>query len=598
MVKKNFNIINSTRCRYGIVVKVRDGIAYVRDFDFAKFGALVVFESSSRYVRELVEKGIVDKIRGIVMSIEEKFIAVVAFGSERTIRAGDRVSVENDVVDIRVGIGLLGRIIDPLGYPLDNKNAIINLEQEPFDSSGKGYYLGFKKLGYQRPVETPVPGIIDRKPIRRPLLTGLRVLDSMIPIGLGQRELIIGDRQTGKTVIAVDMMLNQAFLNERLREKYMTVSATVNRLWVKLVNSLRAREAFIDSSWIFRGDANAVEPKSICYCIYVAIGQRQATVTRIAKTLNKSRHLYERRFSPERFYLFKPLNYCIIMATISSDPAALQYLAPYAGCTVGEFFRDNGLNAVVVYDDLSKHAVAYRQISLLLRRPSGREAYPGDIFYLHSRLLERAAQLSNTLKGGSLTAFPIVETQYNNFAAFIPTNVISITDGQVFLDRRMFHEGMRPAVNTRLSISRVGANAQFKSIRGLVGQLRTQLAKYYLLKDIVHFSDDIDIATQRILDRGYRLTEILCQDKYTPQDIAVQTLLLYSGVSGFLDNIQPNTRAVLFIHKFSSFMKLLDYNRIKSVEGLERFGLLNDWVKRFLVLDILEIYSTIKIINN
>ena len=230
MVKKNSNIINSTRCRYGIVVKVRDGIAYVRDFDFAKFGALVVFESSSRYVRELVEKGIVDKIRGIVMSIEEKFIAVVAFGNERTIRAGDRVSVENDVVDIRVGIGLLGRIIDPLGYPLDNKNAIINLEQEPFDSSGKGYYLGFKKLGYQRPVETPVPGIIDRKPIRRPLLTGLRVLDSMIPIGLGQRELIIGDRQTGKTVIAVDMMLNQAFLNERLREKYMTVSATVNRL--------------------------------------------------------------------------------------------------------------------------------------------------------------------------------------------------------------------------------------------------------------------------------------------------------------------------------------------------------------------------------
>jgi F-type H+-transporting ATPase subunit alpha len=343
----------------------------------------------------------------MIVGLEKELTSVTILGNERLVKVGDRILARKGIISVNVGVGSLGRIVSPLGVPIDAKGGEIDANTSPIDAGHLLYYSADIQLGYRRPIEVDAPGIIGRKSVGQPMLTGVTSVDAMVPIGLGQRELIIGDRQVGKTAVALDTMINQSFLNERLR-------------W---------QENFA------KGTApGKLAPKKACYCIYVGVGQKQSTISRIAKILRKPRHLYERRFldaSKEAPYFFQPINYSIIVASISSDSAPLQYLAPYTGATMGEYFRDNGANAVIIYDDLSKQAVAYRQMSLLLRRPPGREAYPGDVFYLHSRLLERAAQLSDALGGGSLTALPIVETMANDVSAYIPTNVISITDGQV-----------------------------------------------------------------------------------------------------------------------------------------------------------------------
>ncbi len=367
------------------------------------------------------------------------------------------------------------------------------------------------QLGYRRPVETDAPGIIARKSVGKPLLTGVSAVDAMVPIGLGQRELIIGDRQVGKTAVGIDMILNQSFLNERLR-------------W---------QEDFGGE-----GPVSKLLPQKPCFCIYVGVGQKQSTIARIAKTLRKPRHLYERRFldhTRQAPYFFQPLSYSVVVASISSDSAPLQYLAPYAGASIGEYFRDNGSNAVIIYDDLSKQAVAYRQMSLLLRRPPGREAYPGDVFYLHSRLLERAAQLSDKLLGGSLTALPVVETMANDVSAYIPTNVISITDGQIFLEAELFNQGIRPAINVGLSVSRVGSAAQFKAMKQIAGTLKLELAQYREVMEFAKFGANLDAITKQQLHRGARLVETLKQGQFNPIEVAVQVAYIYWGISGYLD---------------------------------------------------------------
>jgi len=353
----------------------------------------------------------------------------------------------------------------------------LEINKDPLDARAKGYFIGLRKRGYKRPVELPAPGIIARRSVHRPLLTGINGIDSMIPVGLGQRELIIGDRQVGKTAIALDLIINQAFLNENLRN-------------ILLADS-KNKDAKLNG--------NKLTPKEPCYCIYVGIGQKQSTIARIAKILRKPKHLYERQLSKERFSHFSPINYSVIVASISSDSAPLQFLAPYTGCTIGEYFRDNNSNAVIIYDDLSKQAVAYRQMSLLLRRPPGREAYPGDVFYLHSRLLERAAQLSIALGNGSLTALPIIETQANDVSAYIATNVISITDGQIFLESSLFYQGIRPAINVGLSVSRVGSAAQYKAMGKIAGTLKLELAQYREVMEFAKFGASLDAETKQQL---------------------------------------------------------------------------------------------------
>jgi F-type H+-transporting ATPase subunit alpha len=429
----------------GQVLSVGDGIARIYGLDNVQAGEMVEFADGSK---------------GMALNLESDNVGVVIFGEDRNIKEGDIVKRTGSIVDVPVGKELLGRVVDGLGNPIDGKSALD------------------KKLKRNR-VEFKAPGIIPRRSVSEPVQTGLKAIDSLIPIGRGQRELIIGDRQTGKTAVAIDTIINQKEINQSGDEKQ------------KL------------------------------YCIYVAIGQKRSTVAQIVKTLEDA----------------GAMEYTTIVSATASDPAPLQFLAPYAGCTIGEYFRDNGMHALIVYDDLSKQAVAYRQMSLLLRRPPGREAYPGDVFYLHSRLLERAAKLNDENGGGSLTALPIIETQAGDVAAYIPTNVISITDGQIFLETELFNQGIRPAVNVGLSVSRVGSAAQTKAMKKVAGSIKLELAQYREMAAFAQFGSDLDASTQRLLNRGSKLTELLKQKQYSPMSVAEQVISVFCGVKGYLDDI-------------------------------------------------------------
>ncbi len=438
----------------GQVLSVGDGIARVYGLDNVQAGEMVEFENG---------------VRGMALNLETDNVGIVIFGNDREIKEGQTVKRTQAIVDVPVGKGLLGRVVDALGNPLDGKGAIHASER--------------------RRVDVKAPGIIPRKSVHEPMATGLKAIDALIPIGRGQRELIIGDRQTGKTAIALDTILNQKSLNASDDEK------------IKL------------------------------YCVYVAVGQKRSTVVQFTKVLEEN----------------GALDYSIIVAATASDPAPMQYLAPFSGCTMGEYFRDNGMHAVIVYDDLSKHAVAYRQMSLLLRRPPGREAYPGDVFYLHSRLLERAAKMNDDNGNGSLTALPVIETQANDVSAYIPTNVISITDGQIFLETDLFYQGIRPAVNVGLSVSRVGSSAQTKAMKKVAGRIKGELAQYREMAAFAQFGSDLDATTQRLLNRGSRLTELLKQPQFSPLKMEEQVVVIYAGVNGYLDPI-PVDRVRAFEH--------------------------------------------------
>ncbi|MDR2667109.1 MAG: F0F1 ATP synthase subunit alpha [Holosporales bacterium] len=434
----------------GYVLSVGDGIARVYGLENVKSGEWVDIVSS--------ETG--DVVRAIATNLETDNVGVIIIGSDIVVRENDVVRRTNRIVDVNVGIGLLGRVVDAFGNPIDSDGLIPNTEK---------YNM-----------EKQAPGIIDRQTIREPLLTGIRTVDALFPIGRGQRELIIGDRQTGKTAIAVDAIINQKQYNDTLA------------------------------------------PKEKIYCIYVAIGQKRSSVARIVKTLQE----------------YGAMDYTIVVAATASDSASMQYIAPYTACSMGEYFRDNGMHALIVYDDLSKHAVAYRQVSLLLRRPPGREAYPGDIFYLHSRLLERAAKLSDEKGGGSLTALPIVETQAGDVAAYIPTNVISITDGQLFLETELFYKGIRPAINIGVSVSRVGSAAQTKAMKSVAGNIKIEMAQYNELASFSQFSSDLDSTTKSLLENGEKVIEILKQSQYNVLKNSAHVIVLYAVTKGFFADIQ------------------------------------------------------------
>ena len=428
----------------GQVLSVGDGVARVYGLDNVQAGEMVEFPGG---------------IRGMALNLETDNVGIVIFGEDRDIKEGDIVKRTGTIVDVPVGKGLLGRVVDPLGNPLDGKG--------PIESDDR------------RRVEVKAPSIIPRRSVHEPVQTGLKALDALVPIGRGQRELIIGDRQTGKTAVAIDTIINQKEVN-----------------------------------------AGDDESRKL-YCIYVAVGQKRSTVAQIVKTLEE----------------YNALEYSIVVSASASEPAPLQFLAPYAGCTMGEYFRDNGMHAVIFYDDLSKQAVAYRQMSLLLRRPPGREAYPGDVFYLHSRLLERAAKMNEQNGSGSLTAMPVIETQASDVSAYIPTNVISITDGQIFLETELFYQGIRPAINVGLSVSRVGSAAQVKAMRQVAGRIKLELAQYREMAAFAQFGSDLDAATQRLLNRGARLTELLKQDQFAPMAVEEQVVSIFAGVRGYLDGI-------------------------------------------------------------
>ncbi len=429
----------------GQVISVGDGVARVYGLDNVQAGEMVEFPGG---------------IKGMALNLEGDNVGVVIFGDDREIKEGDTVKRTGDIVDVPVGKGLLGRVVNGLGEPIDGKG--------PIESDSRSL------------VEVKAPGIIPRQSVHEPVQTGLKALDALVPVGRGQRELIIGDRQTGKTAVAIDAILNQKPMND--------------------------------------GDD---ESKKL-YCIYVAIGQKRSTVAQVVKTLED----------------YGAMEYTIVVAATASEPAPMQFLAPYAGCAMGEYFRDNGMHGLIVYDDLSKQATAYRQMSLLLRRPPGREAYPGDVFYLHSRLLERAAKMNESLGSGSLTALPVIETQANDVSAYIPTNVISITDGQIFLETELFYKGIRPAINVGLSVSRVGSAAQIKAMKQVAGSIKLELAQYREMEAFSQFASDLDAATQRLLARGARLTELLKQPQYSPLPVEEQVVAIFAGVRGFLDNIE------------------------------------------------------------
>ncbi len=428
----------------GQVLSVGDGIARVHGLDKVQAGEMVEFANGTR---------------GMALNLEVDNVGIVIFGSDREIKEGDTVKRTGAIVDVPVGKGLLGRVVDALGNPIDGKG--------PIDAAER------------RRVDVKAPGIIPRKSVHEPMSTGLKAVDALIPIGRGQRELIIGDRQTGKTAIALDTILNQKPIN-----------------------------------------ATGDESQKL-YCVYVAIGQKRSTVAQFVKVLEEQ----------------GALEYSIVVAATASDAAPMQFIAPFAGCAMGEYFRDNGMHAVIIYDDLSKQAVAYRQMSLLLRRPPGREAYPGDVFYLHSRLLERAAKLNKDNGLGSLTALPVIETQANDVSAYIPTNVISITDGQIFLETDLFYQGIRPAVNVGLSVSRVGSSAQVKAMKQVAGKIKGELAQYREMAAFAQFGSDLDAVTQRLLNRGARLTELLKQPQFSPLKTEEQVCVIYAGINGYLDNI-------------------------------------------------------------
>ena len=429
----------------GTVLSVGDGIARVYGLDQVQAGEMVEFPGS---------------IKGMALNLEMDNVGVSIFGDDTGIKEGDTVKRTGQIVDVPVGKELLGRVVDGLGNPIDGKGPI--------------------KSENRSRIEIKAPGIIPRQSVTEPMQTGIKALDALVPVGRGQRELIIGDRQTGKTAVAIDTILNQKTVNQSTNEKE------------KL------------------------------YCIYVAIGQKRSTVAQIVKTLEDN----------------GALEYTIVVSATASEPAPLQFLSAYTGCTMGEYFRDNGMHALIVYDDLSKQAVAYRQMSLLLRRPPGREAYPGDVFYIHSRLLERAAKMSDALGGGSLTALPIIETQAGDLSAYIPTNVISITDGQIFLETDLFFSGIRPAINVGLSVSRVGSAAQTKGMKKIAGPVKLELAQYREMAAFAQFASDLDASTRQLLDRGVRLVELLKQGQYSPLTVSEQVVSIYAGVKGYLDKIE------------------------------------------------------------
>jgi F-type H+-transporting ATPase subunit alpha len=432
----------------GEVLSVGDGIARVHGLDNVQAGEMVEFPGG---------------IKGMALNLETDNVGCVIFGNDSTIKEGDTVKRTGAIVEVPVGKALLGRVVDPLGNPIDGKGEI-------------------KGAAERRRVDVKAPGIIPRKSVHEPVQTGLKAIDTLIPVGRGQRELIIGDRQTGKTAVAIDAIINQ-----------------------KAVNA-------------------GTDEKAKLYCIYVAIGQKRSTVAQIVKTLADA----------------GALEYTIVVAATASEPAPLQFLAPFSGCAMGEWFRDNGMHALIIYDDLSKQAVAYRQMSLLLRRPPGREAYPGDVFYLHSRLLERAAKLNEDNGSGSLTALPIIETQANDVSAYIPTNVISITDGQIFLETDLFYQGIRPAVNVGISVSRVGSSAQIKAMKTVAGPIKGELAQYREMAAFAKFGSDLDASTQKMLARGERLTELLKQPQYKPFAVEEQVAVIYAGTRGYLDAFPTN----------------------------------------------------------
>ncbi|MFA6266403.1 MAG: F0F1 ATP synthase subunit alpha [Pseudolabrys sp.] len=427
----------------GQVLSVGDGIARVYGLDNVQAGEMVEFENATR---------------GMALNLESDNVGIVIFGGDREIKEGQTVKRTGSIVDVPIGKGLLGRVVDALGNPIDGKGPI--------------------QADTRARVDVKAPGIIPRKSVHEPMATGLKAIDALIPIGRGQRELIIGDRQTGKTAIALDTILNQKPLNV----------------------------------------AGSPESQKL-YCVYVAVGQKRSTVAQFVKVLEEQ----------------GALEYSIVVAATASDPAPMQFLAPFSGCAMGEYFRDNGMHAVIIYDDLSKQAVAYRQMSLLLRRPPGREAYPGDVFYLHSRLLERAAKMNDSKGAGSLTALPVIETQANDVSAYIPTNVISITDGQIFLETDLFYQGIRPAVNVGLSVSRVGSAAQTKAMKKVAGKIKGELAQYPEMAAFAQFGSDLDATTQRLLARGSRLTELLKQPQFSPLKMEEQVAVIYAGVNGYLD---------------------------------------------------------------
>ena len=443
---KNFGS-DSEISEVGQVLSIGDGIARIYGLDNVQAGEMVLFD---------------DGTKGMALNLEDDNVGVVLFGSDANIKEGDTVKRTNAIVDVPVGKELLGRVVDALGNPIDGKGNI--------DSENRSR------------IEVKAPGIIPRKSVSEPMQTGLKAIDSLIPVGRGQRELIIGDRQTGKTAIAIDTIINQKTINE-----------------------------------------SDDETKKL-YCIYVGIGQKRSSIAQTVKTLEDA----------------GAMEYTTVVAATASDAAPLQFLAPYTGCSMGEYFRDNGMHALIIYDDLSKQAVAYRQMSLLLRRPPGREAFPGDVFYLHSRLLERAAKLNDESGGGSLTALPVIETQANDVSAFIPTNVISITDGQIFLETELFNQGIRPAVNVGLSVSRVGSAAQTKAMKKVAGSIKLELAQYREMAAFAQFGSDLDASTQKLLNRGSKLTELLKQNQYSPMTVAEQVVSIFTGVNGYLDDLELN----------------------------------------------------------
>ena len=477
----------------GQVLSVGDGIARIFGLDNVEAGEMVEFSEGTK---------------GMALNLENDNVGVVIFGDDSKIKEGDIVKRTGKIVDVAVGKSLLGRVVDGLGNPIDGKG--------PIDPNSE-----------RKRVDVKAPGIIARKSVHEPMQTGLKAIDSLIPIGRGQRELIIGDRQTGKTAIAIDTIINQKEINK-----------------------------------------SNDESKKL-YCIYVAIGQKRSTVAQIVKTLEES----------------GALEYTIVVAATASDPAPLQFLAPYIGCTMGEYFRDNGMHGLIVYDDLSKQAVAYRQMSLLLRRPPGREAFPGDVFYLHSRLLERAAKLSDEHGGGSLTALPIIETQASDVSAYIPTNVISITDGQIFLETELFFKGVRPAVNVGISVSRVGSSAQIKAMKQVAGSIKLELAQYREMAAFAQFGSDLDASTQQLLNRGAKLTELLKQGQYSPLKVEEQVISIFCGVKGYLDNIntgrikefesqllsQIKSEAPDILESISTTGKLDEANETKLKSFIENF---------------------------
>jgi F-type H+-transporting ATPase subunit alpha len=455
----------------GTVLSVGDGIARIHGLDKVQAGEMVEFANG---------------VQGMALNLEADNVGVVIFGSDSNIKEGDSVKRTGTIVDVPVGKGLLGRVVDALGNPID----------------GKGPLKDVKRTR----VEVKAPGIIPRKSVHEPVQTGLKALDALVPIGRGQRELIIGDRQTGKTAVVIDTFINQ-----------------------KGVNSGK-------------------DEKKKLYCIYVAIGQKRSTVAQIVRQLEEN----------------GAMEYSIVVAATASEPAPLQFLAPYTGCAMGEFFRDNGMHAVIVYDDLSKQAVAYRQMSLLLRRPPGREAYPGDVFYLHSRLLERAAKMNDEQGAGSLTALPVIETQAGDVSAYIPTNVISITDGQIFLETGLFFQGIRPAINVGLSVSRVGSAAQTKAMKKVSGSIKLELAQYREMAAFAQFGSDLDASTQRLLNRGARLTELLKQPQFAPMPFEEQTVSIFAGTVGYLDAV-PVDRVTEYEAAMLSFMRSEHADILKEI---------------------------------